>query len=305
MENAMSASKHLSHLGAMLGQEAPPVLIARPSRDTEFAVSRLTHIAQRTGTLVTSTSNDGFGITVFLSDYPAFDLSIDGRVMRIKPARAGEFHLHDLSLEIIAHFLHSFDAIYFYIPRAILDSVTDEYGMSRLETLHTAPGDMVQDAVVQDLSISLLPSLQRIEHANRLFMDHIGMALLVHLAQTYGHVKAAPAIDGKLAPWRQRRAEEMIVARLDGRISLEELSGECDLPRSEFVRAYRRTTGRPPHRRLLELRIERACSLLLETNLPLANVAAMSGFADLNHFTRIFTKAMSVTPEKWRRIRRS
>ena len=35
------------------------------------------------------------------------------------------------------------------------------------------------------------------------------------------------------------------MAHLDGEITLEELVGECELSRSHFARAFRKTTGRP------------------------------------------------------------
>ena len=79
-----------------------PILIARPTGQAEFAATRLKHQAQGAGTLVSSPSVDGFGLTLLLADFPAFDLSVDGRVIRAPPAQIGDFQLHDLRVEIIA-----------------------------------------------------------------------------------------------------------------------------------------------------------------------------------------------------------
>lgn len=288
-----------------LGGPAPPVLIARPSKKAGFAVARLTHEAQGAGTLVSSPRVDGFGLTVFLADLPAFDLSVDGQTIRTLPARVGDFQLHDLNVEVIAHLTRPFDAIYFYIPRAVLNAVADECGVPPIATLHLVPGVGVSDAVVRNLGFGLLPALSRLEDANRLFMDHVGMALLVHLAHTYGGAsRMPPPAAATLAPWQQRRAEEMIVARLDGKISLDELASDCGLSRVHFARAFRNTTGRPPHRWLLEQRIERARDLLLNSKLPLPEIAAICGFADQRYFSRAFVRATGVAPGPWRRQRR-
>jgi len=301
----LSERAYFERLGAKFADKELPVLIARPSRKAEFAVTRLKHEARGSGTLVSSPRVDGFGLTVFLADFPAFDLSVDGQAIRASPTQTGDFQLHDLSVEVAAHLTRPIDAVYFYIPRAVLNAIADECGVSRIETLHVAPGVGVDDAVVQDLGFSLLPSLERIEHANRLFMDHVGMALLVHLAHTYGDMPRAPQqVSEGLAPWQQRRAENMIIARLDGEITLEELAGECELSRSHFARAFRKTTGRPPHRWLLEQRVERARDLLLDSQLPLAEIAVLCGFADQSHFTRAFARATGVAPGEWRRQRR-
>ena len=301
----MSENSNIQGVGPVLGEEALPVLIARPSRKTEFAVTRLTHDVHGSGTLVSSPRLDGFGLTLLLADFPAFDLSFNGKAIRALPSRIGESHLCDLNSEIIAHFTCPIDVLYFYVSRPMLNAIADECGVSRIETLHVAPGVGFNDAVVREIGLSLLPSLGRIEHANRLFMDHIGTALLVHLAHAYGNIPNTPQqAGGELAPWQQRRAQEMIVARLDGEISLEELALECDLSRSHFARTFRKTTGRLPHRWLIEERVARARDLLLHSKSPLVEIGALCGFANLSHFTRVFTRATGVAPGEWRRQRR-
>jgi regulatory helix-turn-helix AraC family protein len=53
---------------------------------------------------------------------------------------------------------------------------------------------------------------------------------------------------GGLAPWQLRRATELMNARLDGRLPLTRLAGECGLSVRHFARAFRQSTGMPPHR---------------------------------------------------------
>jgi AraC-like DNA-binding protein len=97
----------------------------------------------------------------------------------------------------------------------------------------------------------------------------------------------------------------MLVARLDGEIALEELASECELSRSHFARAFKKTIGCPPHRWLVEQRIERAKDMLLKSDLPLSEIADICGFSDQSHFARVFGAALSVAPGEWRRSRRS
>jgi AraC-like DNA-binding protein len=120
-----------------------------------------------------------------------------------------------------------------------------------------------------------------------------------------GAATTPPLVRGGLAPWQVRRAKEMLMAHLDGEITLEELAGECQLSRSHFARAFRKTTGLPPHRWLVEQRLERAKDLLLKSDLPLAEIADTCGFSDQSHFTRAFGAALGVAPGEWRRSRRA
>jgi AraC family transcriptional regulator len=106
-----------------------------------------------------------------------------------------------------------------------------------------------------------------------------------------------------LAPWQLRRAMEFMHAHLSGNISLQQLASACDLSVSYFARGFKNGTGVSPHRWLVETRIEKAKDLLLNTKMPLAEVAVACGFADQCHLTRKFRRATGETPAAWRRER--
>jgi transcriptional regulator GlxA family with amidase domain len=76
------------------------------------------------------------------------------------------------------------------------------------------------------------------------------------------------------------------------------------LSQSHFSRAFKESTGVPPYRWHLNARIKRAQELLLAGRLPIAQVAAATGFADQAHFTRVFVKVTGATPAAWQRDRR-
>jgi transcriptional regulator GlxA family with amidase domain len=113
------------------------------------------------------------------------------------------------------------------------------------------------------------------------------------------------ALRGGLAPWQERRAKEILDARLDGGVSLATLAGACDLSVRHFSRAFRQSTGQSPHRWLLERRLDRARGLLELSAQSLSEIAAACGFANQSHFTRTFTRAVALSPGAWRRLRRS
>ena len=97
----------------------------------------------------------------------------------------------------------------------------------------------------------------------------------------------------------------MMRSHLDEAVPLAELARACKLSPSHFARAFRQTTGRPPHRWLVEQRIEKAKQLLVDTTLSLAQIAQNCGFADQSHFTRVFAQLVQSSPGQWRRHRRS
>lgn len=84
-------------------------------------------------------------------------------------------------------------------------------------------------------------------------------------------------------------------------LSDAEVAGEVGLSTSHFRHVFREATGQPFHKYLMNLRLEKARSLLLEQGLSVAQVADAVGFASLPHFSRAFSQRFSVTPSRLRR----
>lgn len=158
------------------------------------------------------------------------------------------------------------------------------------------------DPVVHHLGICLDAARSRPSEMSPVWADHIASALEAYLKQAHKIVSfPPPAGRGGLAPWQLRRAKEMLVSRLDEPISLAELARACKLSPGHFARAFRQTAGQPPHRWLMERRIEKAKQLLVDTTLSLAQIAQNCGFADQSHFTRVFAQLVQSSPGQWRR----
>jgi len=77
--------------------------------------------------------------------------------------------------------------------------------------------------------------------------------------------------------------------------TLTDLAAYAGLSRYQFLRAFTRLTGLPPHAYLLQRRVQRARQLV-RSGQPLAEAAAACGFADQSHMTRCFTRSFGLTP---------
>ena len=189
----------------------------------------------------------------------------------------------------------------FYVPRAAFDAVAEEARAPRIGELDYRPGFGRVDEVVRSLGHALLAAFDQPEQANRVFLDHVTLALTAHVAQTYGGMVRRERARGGLATWQKRRACDMLSANLDGGLALKIVAAECGLSPSHFSKAFRETLGVAPHQWLLRRRVEVAKMLLQDRRLPLADVALNAGFADQSHFTRIFSKSVGISPGVWRR----
>lgn len=105
---------------------------------------------------------------------------------------------------------------------------------------------------------------------------------------------------GALAPWQLRQASDWMRTHLGSPISIADVAAQLNLSPSYFARAFRAATGQPPHQWLLQRRVELALQLLMQPGLPLGEIAAVCGFADQAHFSRVFAVRMGMPPSRWR-----
>jgi AraC-like DNA-binding protein len=87
-------------------------------------------------------------------------------------------------------------------------------------------------------------------------------------------------------------------------ISLREIANAVNFSPAYLTDLMKRETGRPVVSWIIELRLERAGQLLLQTDLPISEIATTVGYGDANSFGRAFTKRRGLSPWQWRRLKR-
>ncbi|POM14752.1 Arabinose operon regulatory protein [Burkholderia cepacia] len=95
-------------------------------------------------------------------------------------------------------------------------------------------------------------------------------------------------------------AKGFLLEHLTGNVTIADVAKACGLSRGYFVKAFHQTTGLPPHRWLINQRIERAIMYMRTSSMPLHMISDICGFADQSHFTRTFTRVTGVSPRRWR-----
>lgn len=135
----------------------------------------------------------------------------------------------------------------------------------------------------------------------RLYAESLGLVMLTQLIRhcsTAANLSRIPR--GGLPSFRLRRVTEFIESRLEGDLDLSTLAHVAELSPSQFIRAFRRSTGTTPMQYVLGWRIEHAKKLFLDVRLSIADIASQCGFADQSHFTNQFRRVVGVTPAVFR-----
>lgn len=126
-------------------------------------------------------------------------------------------------------------------------------------------------------------------------------ALLQVWTQAVTGLLGTAAVDGNKLPERfQKLVGQMPEAELSQR-SLSELAKMLHCSERHFSRLFREEFGVPLRTRQTELRLQRACQLLADSNAKVINVAYESGYRHLGLFNAMFKKRFGVTPGEWRR----
>jgi AraC family transcriptional regulator len=289
-------------LGRRLQLMDAPSLITRSLRSAELAVTETRNDDPVEGLSGSFPSEDAYLVSLKFRDYPDCECWERGKFVTKEDVRAGATYLYDLKRDPRYVIDKPFHSLFFYLPRSALDDIAKQAGAPRIGELAYEPGIGHDDAVIRHLGASFLEGLRRPDEANQLFVDHMMLALTAHVAQTYGGLKRVtePARGG-LAPWQEKRACERLESDLAGKISLEQIAAEFDLSVSHFSRAFRISTGLPPHQWLLRQRVKAAKQLMTVRDLPLSEIAISAGFANQSHFTRVFSSVAGVSPGAWRR----
>lgn len=96
------------------------------------------------------------------------------------------------------------------------------------------------------------------------------------------------------------RALELVDAGFRGPLSLADIARALAVTPGHLTEVTRKRTGRPLGDWILQRRMVEARTLLGETALPVAEVAAACGFSDVGHFGRQFRRVHGRSPLQWR-----
>jgi len=87
-------------------------------------------------------------------------------------------------------------------------------------------------------------------------------------------------------------------------IKVSDVAAATHAARRSLERRFQEAMGRTIGQEIMRLRLERAKRRLVESDLPLKNVARHSGFTSDNHFYRTFVRLEGISPKAYRKARR-
>jgi AraC family transcriptional regulator len=169
-----------------------------------------------------------------------------------------------------------------------------EFQTEDFEFRPLAPGHVDEKALL--LANLVREEFQSGEPLNHLYLDSLLTVFSTYLLRNYSTLqdRPVPLSRGGLSLKALRDVQDYIMANIGEQLSVERLALIAGLSPSHFLRAFRQT---------VETRIELAEQLVMTTDMPLARIASLTGFASHSHMTAAMRRHKFTTPSALRRAR--
>jgi len=159
----------------------------------------------------------------------------------------------------------------------------------------------VRDARIADLARRLLAGLEFEGADSQLYVGMLACDLAIRLLREYTVATASTVWPrAGLSSHKLRKAIDFVDENLRNDLTLDAIAAAVALSPGHFAHAFRQTTGVAPHRYVLERRVERAKTLLLQSDLPITQIAHLVGCSSHSHFSVLFNRVTGVTPRQFR-----
>jgi len=221
---------------------------------------------------------------------------------------AGGIHLVPGGAEFGVRLAGVLNTLHVYIRHGVLQEVAADMVEGDPAAVEIVPKVIDRDEALYALLQAVHLALADDDMATALYTDYLSRAIAAQLIRKHSsaRLRAQRALTptGTVSPVISEAIEYM-KANMDQPISLADIAIAVNRSPSQFAREFRADLGIPPHRYLINLRLERAQYLLEKTATSIAEIAFECGFAHQEHMTRLFRKRCATTPAAYRRSKRN
>jgi AraC family transcriptional regulator len=188
------------------------------------------------------------------------------------------------------------------LPQPLLRTVASESGLdpARMEICDRF---QIRDTGLETLCWAVKREMEAGCPSGRLYLDGLALAVASRVVARHSSV-AKPATE-RIEGLRGRKLKQVlsfIEEQLAEDVSLAQIAAVAGISASHLNTLFRISMGVPVHKYLIERRVERAKTLLMEDSLSMAEIAAASGFAHQSHMARHMRRVLGLPPSAMKRL---
>ena len=193
------------------------------------------------------------------------------------------------------------DIVNLFLPVEFIEYLNDQRQTSI--PLNLCSTSYISDHYVMDSIHQMLNAEVMAGSLYQQYCDALMVVLASYLLEHYS-AREASHTGGSLIGARLRKVLSYLAENLTDEVNIPFLAAMCSMSRSHFSREFHRALGIPPHRYLLNLRLEKARDALLTEAGSVVDIAYACGFHDSSHLSHAFTKHFGVSPVTYRQRHR-
>jgi AraC family transcriptional regulator len=245
---------------------------------------------------------DNVLISIHLGAPAKMDCRRDGRRFRgtavhgdidIIPARTpSRWEMHD----------ENDTALILSLPQKFLQTIASESGMDAAG-LEIRNRFQVRDTELEALSWAVKREMEAGCPSGRFYIEGLALAVASRLVMRHSNVAKAPEERAKgLDGHRLKQVLTFIEEQLAENLSAQQIAAVAGVSPSHAKTLFRDSVGMPMHQYVIQRRVERAKTMLMEDDKSMAEIAQAVGFSHQSHMARHMRRALGASPKMMKRM---
>ncbi|WP_305810505.1 AraC family transcriptional regulator [Photobacterium leiognathi] len=158
----------------------------------------------------------------------------------------------------------------------------------------------------QSVAKGLLPLFEEFDTATPIQKLTIMLSILEELSSKHDYqpISVNQTLSQQDSDKRQQRLLNQLLEAIHTNytesLSAVELASMVGMSKSTLERFFKNMMGQGVNHYIIQVRLGKSCSLLIQTDKPVSLVAELSGFNNLSNFNRLFLKYKQFTPKVFR-----
>jgi AraC family transcriptional regulator len=155
----------------------------------------------------------------------------------------------------------------------------------------------IRDVQLENLGWAIKNELDLGCPSGRLYLDGLSLAVASRVVTQHSSLaNRKMALREGLSDVRLRQVLSFIEEHLADDLSLERIADVAGISATHLKVVFRGSMGLPVHRYVIRRRVERAKTLLMETDSSVAEIALAAGFSHQSHMARHMRRILGVAP---------